>query len=334
MRQETEMRRRDVIAAIVAVVAWPSIACAQRSVAPLVGVIMGIAKTDPDSTERIAALKQRLHNLDWIDGSNLRLEVHWSAGDIAKAEAQAKELVAQKPDVLIAHTLVAAFALRKATAGIPIVFTNVSDANGAGLVQSVSHPGGNITGFSNLEPTIGAKWLQILHEMAPRIRRAAVIYNPATSPIAAPFATAATDAGRDFSVRVSPILVDRPDELEPAISSFASEADGALLFPPDIFTTAHRDIILPAAERYQLPAIYPYSYFVREGGLVSYGTNAVDSFAQAATYVDRILRGAKPADLPVQAPIKYEFVINLKAAKNLGLIIPPNVLDLADDLVQ
>ncbi|MGA8695010.1 MAG: ABC transporter substrate-binding protein [Xanthobacteraceae bacterium] len=295
---------------------------------------MGLAATDSATLQRIAALKHRLEELGWVDGHNLDLAVRGSESKVDKAESQAKELVAWNADVLIAHTLIPALALRKATTSIPIIFTNVSDPDGAGLVQSVAHPGGNVTGFSNLEPTIAAKWLQILHEIAPGITRAAVVYNPEGSPVSAPFATAASEAGPQFSLTVLKLPIQRADELQSTITSFAMESGGALLFPPDIFTAAHRYLILPLTERYKIPAIYPYRYFVDDGGLISYGTNPVDSFAQAATYVDRILRGANPADLPVQAPTKYELVINLKAAKSIGLVIPPNVLDLADDLVQ
>ena len=330
------MRRREFIKLIGggAAASWPPVARGQQATVRRVGVIMGLAETDSAALQRIAALKHRLEELGWVDGHNLDLAVRWSESKTDKAESQAKELVAWNADVLIAHTLRPALALRKATTSIPIIFTNISEPNGAGLVQSVAHPGGNVTGFSNLEPTIGAKWLQILREIAPRIRRAAVLYNPEASPVSAPFATAASEAGPQFSMTVSKLPIHRTDELQSAIISFATEPDGALLFPPDIFTATHRDLILPLTERYKIPAIYPYRYFVDDGGLISYGTNPVDSFAQAATYVDRILRGAKPADLPVQAPTKYELVINLKAAKSIGLVIPPNVLELADDLVQ
>ncbi len=328
------MRRRDFVISAVALAASSRAAWGQPAAVRRVGVIMGVAEADRAAPQRIAGLRQQFGKLGWFEGRNLDLEIRWSASKIDLATSQAKELVAWGPDVLIAHTLMPALALRKATTKIPIVFTNVSDPNGAGLVESVSHPGGNITGFSNLAPTIGAKWLQLLREIDPRIKRAASIYDPEASPVAAAFATVTSEAGPGLSIVVSKLEVSRVEELESAISRFSEEPGSALLFPPDIFTATHRDIIISLAARYKIPTIYPYRFFVDDGGLISYGTNAVDSFAQAATYVDRILHGAKPADLPVQSPTKYELVVNLKAAKAMGLSIPPNVLDLADDVVQ
>jgi putative ABC transport system substrate-binding protein len=225
--------------------------------------------------------------------------------------------------------------LRNATHNIPIVFATVSDPNGTGLVESITHPGGNITGYSNIEPTIGAKWLEILHQIAPRIMRAIFIFNPVSSPISPPFAHAAEMASTIFSTEVDSSPVHEASDLESVIKTTASQAGGSgLIFPPDTFTGTHSKEIIELADHYKLPAIYPYRYFVDDGGLASYGTNAVDSFAQSAGYVDRILRGIKPADLPVQAPTKYELVINLKTAKALGLVVPDRLLATADEVIE
>jgi putative ABC transport system substrate-binding protein len=329
------MQRRQFLGVLGGAAAWPFAAHPEQPERPRrIGVIMGVAESDPIAPDRIAALKQSLSTLGWREGRNIDLAIRWSASDINKATAQAEELIAARPDVLIAHTLMPAKVMRDATHTIPIVFTNVSDPDGAGLVKSVSHPGGNITGFSNLEPSIGSKWLEILHEIAPAVTRVAVPFNPEASPVSAPFGISAASAAAKYSLHVEQLELHSAVDIEPAITRFAGKPGGGLIFPPDIFIATHRDVILELAAHYSIPAIYPYRFFVDDGGLISYGTNAISSFAQAATYVDRILKGANPADLPVQAPTAYELIINLKTATALGLTVQPTLLALADGLIQ
>jgi putative ABC transport system substrate-binding protein len=334
--QFDQLGRRGFITLIGGTAAtWPFAARAQQGERiRRVGVLMGVAETDPAAPARIAGFKQKLAQLGWTENGNVRIDVRWTASDINTALAQAKELVGLQSDVIVAHTLTPARAARDATRTIPIVFTNISDPNGGGLVQSVSRPGGNITGFSNLEPTIGAKLLEILHEIAPRVTRLAVVFNRDISTFAAPFARSAQGAASNFLIAVTAVPVHDPAELKSVIAMLGQEPGGGLLLPPDSFTATHRDIIIKLAAQYKLPAIYVYRYFVDEGGLVSYGTNPVDSFAQSATYVDRILRGAKPGELPIQAPVKFELVINFKTSRALGLEVPPSLLALADEVIE
>jgi putative ABC transport system substrate-binding protein len=329
------MKRREFLGILGSAVAWPLAAQAQQpDRLRRIGVLMGVAESDAIAPDRIAALNKRLNALGWREDHNIELVVRWSASDIDKAKTQAQELIAAHPDVLIAHTVMPAKVLRDATSSIPIIFTNISDPDGAGFVKSISHPGGNITGFSNLDPGIGAKWLELLHEISPDVVRVAILFNSEASPVSAAFGIAAASAAPKFSLQVEQLQLHSPAEIEPAMTRFAGQRGGGLIVPPDIFVATHRDLVLRLAAHYSIPAIYPYRFFVDEGGLISYGTNAIASFAQAATYVDRILRGANPADLPVQAPTAYELVINLKTAKALGLTIPAGVLSIADDVIE
>jgi putative tryptophan/tyrosine transport system substrate-binding protein len=299
-----------------------------------IGVLMGAAKADPISPVRIAGFKQRLQELGWIEGRNLRLDVLWAAGDVDRMRAGAKEIVGLRPDVIVAHTLAPALALQKETRTIPIVFAVVSNPDGAGLVESLTRPGGNITAFTNMEPTMGAKWLQTLKEIAPRVKRVAIMFNPDAAPVVVPFSRSAEEAARTMAVETVASPVHQPAEIEEALTKLGHEPGRGLMLLPDIFTTTHRKLILELAARYSVPAIYPYRYFVDEGGLISYGTDPVGQFTQAGTYVDRILRGAKPGELPVQAPTKFELVINLKTAKALGLDPPMSLLARTDEVIE
>jgi putative ABC transport system substrate-binding protein len=299
-----------------------------------VGVLMGSAEADPISPARIGAFKKKLHELGWIEGRNLRLDVLWTAADVDRVRVAAKKIVGLQPNVIVAHTLLPALTLQKETNTIPIVFAVVSNPDGAGLVGGLTRPGGNITGFTNMEPTMGAKWLQTLKEIAPRIKRIAIMFNPDTAPVVVPFSQSAEAAAHTIGVEAIATPVHRPAEIEEALTKLRHEPGGGLMLLPDIFTTTHRKLILELTARYSLPTIYPYRFYVIEGGLISYGTDPIDQFAQTSMYVDRILRGAKPGELPVQAPTKFELVINLKTATALGLQIPDRLLSLADEVIE
>jgi putative tryptophan/tyrosine transport system substrate-binding protein len=330
------MRRRDFISLLGgAAGAWSVAARAEQSDRKRrVGVLMGIAETDPLSPARIGVFKQRLQQLGWIEGRNLLLNFLWAAGDADRTNALAKEIVGLQPDVIVAHTALPALALQKETNTIPIVFAVVSNPEGAGLVKGLTNPGRNITGFTNMEPTMGAKWLQMLKEIAPRVKRVAIMFSPDASPIVVPFSRASEAAAQAIAVEVVTLPVHQPVEIEEALTKLGHEPGWGLMLLPDIFATSHRKLILELTAHHGLPAIYPYRYFVAEGGLISYGTDSVDQFAQTSTYVDRILRGAKPGELPVQAPTKFELVINLKTAKALGLTVPDKLLVAADEVIE
>ena len=331
------MQRRDFIRFVTGAAAA---ACAipahaqQRERVRRIGVLMGVPETDSVAPQRIAAFKKGLASLGWIEGKNIEIEIVWTASDVERTRRGAEQIIGHQPDVLVAQTLIPALELKRVTKTIPIVFTNVSDPNGAGLVDAITHPGANVTGFSNLEPTIGAKWLELLKEVAPKVSKVSVVFNPQMSPVAQPFAAFAESMASKFQVVVKSSPVLTPAEIETVMANAGEAQDSGLIFPPDIFTATHRKQILGLAARLRLPAVYPYRFYTDDGGLMSYGTNAVDTFGQTATYVDRILRGTKPEDLPVQAPTKFEFVINAKVARTLGLTIPSKLLFTADDVIE
>jgi putative tryptophan/tyrosine transport system substrate-binding protein len=330
------MKRRDFVTLVgSAAAAWPLAARAQRDQRTRgVAVLMGLGESDPAGPPRIVAFKQALADLGWTEGKNIRIDAFWSAGDTGRIKALAKQIVGQQPEVIVAHTAAPALALQKETNSIPIVFNTISDPYGAGLIDSLTRPGSNITGFTNMESTMGAKWLQTLKEIDPLLKRLTVPYNPSTSPISIPFFKSAEAAAAGFSIQTVAAPINDSEELEPIMSALGSEQGNGMMFTPDIFTATHRNQIIALAARYQLPAIYPYRFFVTDGGLISYGTNPIEQFAQSAGYVDRILRGAKPGELPIQAPVKFELIINLKTAKALGLTIPSGVLSIADEVIE
>jgi putative ABC transport system substrate-binding protein len=330
------MRRREFISLLGgSVAAWSGAARAQQGTrARRVGVLMGLAESDSDAQPRVTAFLRQLQELGWTDGGNVRIDYRWTAGDVERARAAAKDLVGLEPDVILGHTTSSVVALRQETRTIPIVFTIVSEPVANRFVESLAHPGGNLTGFTNLEPAVGAKWLEILKEIAPHIARIAIIFNPETTPSAVPFSRSAETAAQKLAVGAVVTAIHEPGDIEPVMSTLGREPGGGLIFPPDAFTAFHRKMIIELAARYRLPAIYPFRYFAADGGLVSYGTNVVDQFRQAAVYVDQILRGTKPGDLPVQQPNKFQLVINLKTAKALGLTIPPTLLATADEVIE
>jgi putative ABC transport system substrate-binding protein len=330
------VRRREFMSLIGgAAAAWPLAARAQQpDKTRRVGVLIGWSESDADAQSNLAAFVQELQQLGWADGRNVRFDYRWANGDINRMRMFAKELVDLQLDVILAITTPVTAALQRETRTTPIVFAIVSDPVGAGFVKGLPRPGGNITGFINVEASLGGKWLQLLKEIAPHVRRVAIMFNPDTAPgggsyFLGPFEAAAKAAA------VEPITTPvRSDaEIEKVITSLGGE-QGGLVLMTDGFITVHRGPIIALAALRNVPAIYAERVSAKDGGLLSYGANYVDIFRRAAAYVDRILRGATPADLPVQAPTKFEFVINAKTAKELGLTVPPNLLVLADEVIE
>jgi putative tryptophan/tyrosine transport system substrate-binding protein len=314
---------------------WPIAAGAQQpDRMRRIDVLMGLVQGDPDAQPRITAFEQALHAQPWSKEHNLRIVYHWGAGDAERAGSLAKEAVEQRPDVIVAHTTPAIIAVQRETHTIPIVFVQVTDPVAAGLVASLARPGGNATGFTNFDASLGGKWLELLKEIAPRTAHVALLYNPEASPFAAYYLRAFEAAGPQLSVQPIATPVRDDHEIEGAITAMGREPGGGLIVAPDIFTATHRQAIISLAARHRVPSVYPFRYWAVDGGLVSYGVDSVDPFQQAAGYVDRILRGEKPGDLPVQRPTKFEFVINLKTAKALGLTIPETLLAIADKVIE
>lgn len=300
-----------------------------------IGVLMGSAESDSEAQLRLVAFEERLAVLGWAEGRNLTFDIRWAAGDVDRAASLAKQLVALRPDVIFANTTPVTAALQQETRTIPIVFTAVSDAVGSGFVQSRARPGGNITGFANLESSMVEKWLQLLKEIAPRVTRVGVIFNPKTAPYAEYYYLPQLIAvAARLGVKTFAAVVGSEIDIENVIARLGREPDGGLIVMTDSYMLVHRKSIIDLTARHKVPAIYYLGAMVDEGGLISYGVDYVDMFRQAAPYVDRILRGAKPADLPVQYPSKFELVINTVTAKALGLTIPQSILVRADRLIQ
>jgi putative ABC transport system substrate-binding protein len=293
---------------------------------------MHVTESDPDGQARLAVLVQGLKELHWGVGHNLRFDIRWGRDDPDRYPRQAAELVAMAPDVLVAPTSYTVAALQRATRSIPIVFVGVIDPVGAGFVSSLAKPGGNTTGFLAFEYTIGAKWLELLKDIAPHVSRAAVLRDPAIASGIGQFA--AIQAAGTVGVDLSVINSQDAAEIERDLAAFASAPNGGLIVTASPFGANHPDVITALAARYKLPAVYPFRYWVRAGGLMSYGSDLVGQSGPAAAYVDRILKGEKPGNLPVQAPTKYELLINLKAAKQIGLEVPPTLLARADEVIE
>ena len=330
-----KMKRREFITLLGGATAvWPLAARAQQRERVLrIGVLTTQPEGDPETRSWVAAFVTRLRELGWADGVNVRIDYRWGGGDGTRMAPLAKELVDLPPDVLLAANYTSAVALRQYTLVIPIVFALVGDPVAAGLVTNLARPEGNITGFSNFEFSIGSKWIEALKEFVPNLRRAAVFFDP-TTPNWPLYVRGIETAAPPLGVRLTPFPVHGPVEIEQAFGTFASEPNGAIMMAPTTAIILHRDKIITLAARHRLPAIYPYRFFVAEGGLMSYGTDVIDQYRQAASYVDRILKGEKPADLPVQLPTKFAFVINLKTAKALGLTVPPTLLARADEVIE
>ncbi len=325
------MQRRELIAAIAAAAAlwhWPASAATERRL----GVLMPFSDGDPAAVRFLATLRQALAELGWRDGANLRIDVRWTEADDARSRAYAKELVAKQPDVILAHG--PAFAhVQEATRTIPLIFMAIADPVGQGFVHSLSHPGGNITGFLLLEFSVGGKFVELLKEIAPKTKRVAVFADPANT--ATPHWWRAIEAAaRNIGIEPQQVLIRNEVELDAAIDAIAQASNGGIIVPPQAFFTVHRSRLIASVARQRLPVVYGLAFLVRDGGLASYGPDLADQYARAAPYVDRILKGAKPSDLPVPAPTKFEFVINLKTAKALGLEIPPALLGRADEVIE
>jgi putative ABC transport system substrate-binding protein len=325
------MRRREFITLLGGAAAgWPLAARAQPERMPRIGVLMPFAKDNPEGQARIAAFLRELQQLGWTDGRNLQIEYRWVTGDLRKA---AIELVTLSPDVILASATPAVAALQQATRTVPIVFAQVADPVSAGFVASLAKPGGNITGFTNIEYGIGAKWLELLKEIAPHVTRVGVIRDPTSTSSIGQFASIES-AAWSFGVEVSPLGGRDAKDIEDTVTEFARGSNGGLISVATPLTVNNRGLIISLAARHRLPATYPYRFPVTEGGLISYGPDSVDPHRQAAGYVDRILKGEKPADLPVQGATKFELAINLKTAKALGLTVPPSLLDRADEVIE
>jgi putative ABC transport system substrate-binding protein len=329
------MRRRQFITLLGgAAAAWPLTVHAQKADRMRrIGVLNNPAADDPDSQARVAAFAQALQELGWIDGRNVRIDYRWSSGDPDRIRRYAAELVALAPDVIVTTGAASAGPLLQATRTVPIVFLSVVDPVGAGFVDSLARPGGNATGFILFEYSISGKWMEVLKQIAPGVTRAAVIRDPAISAGTGQFGVIQSVAS-SFGVEVSPVNLRDAGEIERAITAFARSPNGGLIVTGSALSFVHRDLIITLAARHKLPAVYYRRLFVTGGGLISYGPNLVDEYRHAAGYVDRILKGEKPADLPVQAPTKYELVINLKTAKALGLDVPPTLLARADEVIE
>ena len=326
------MRRREFITLLGAAAAWPLAARAQQP--RKIGVLSGLPEIDPEGQTRIAALQEGLQKLGWTEGRNVLIDVRWGRPEVETMQRLAKELVALRPDLIVTQNTPGTIATLQQTRVIPIIFVNVVDPVGSGLVANFLQPGGNVTGFISLESTIAGKWLELLKEITPSLGRVAFLFNPVTASYAeyylAPFKAAA------LSLAVEAIVAPVADlaALETVIASLAAKPNGGLMIMPDSFLIAHRTALTSLADRYRLPAIYPYRYFTGIGGLLSYGSDQLDNYRRAATYVDRILKGEKPTALPVQAPVKFEMTINLKTAKTLNLEMPPKLVALADEVIE
>jgi putative ABC transport system substrate-binding protein len=332
-----DMRRREFIALLGGAAAWPLAARAQQGerVRRIGALIGGAAETDPESRARVAALREGLAQHGWSEGRNLRIDYRWAGTDPERIRAFATELVATMPDAIFANSTPATTGMLQATRSIPIVFATVSDPVGDGIVAGFARPGGNVTGFTNIEASMGGKWVEILKELAPSVMRVGFLFNPTTAPgggsyFLQPFEAAA----RSFNVQPLATPVEDVAGVEHAVTSLAASANGGLIVNADIFATRNRAAIIAAAARHHVPTIYPFAFFVASGGLVAYGCDVTDLWRRAASYLDRILRGEKPNDLPVQAPTKFELAINLKTAKALGLTVPPTLLARADEVIE
>jgi len=327
------MRRRDFITLLGSAAAvWPVATRAQQSERMRrIGVLMNISADDPEAQSRMTAFVQGLQQSGWTDGRNIRIDTRWAAGDADRYHRYAEELLALAPEVILASATPSVQALQQATRTVPIVFANVGDPVGMGLVESVARPGGNTTGFSAFDLGFGAKWLELLKEIAPRLTRVAVLRDLTIGPAQL---SAIQAVAPSFGVELSPVGVRDADEIERTIAAFAHSSNAGMIVTASTSALIHRRLIVMLAARHRLPAVYSYRYFATTGGLMSYGVNPIDMYRRAASYVDRILRGEKPADLPVQAPTKYELVINLKTAKALDLEVPDRLLARADEVID
>jgi putative ABC transport system substrate-binding protein len=328
------MNRREFIPLLGGTAAWPLAARAQQGDrVRRIGLLRTGDENDPVVKASVSAFTQALAELGWTDGRNVRMDVRSGGGDINRIRAHAQELVGLQPDIIVAGGMAATAALQRETRTIPIVFGSVTAPVASGIVARLDRPGGNITGFANLEASLAGKWLELLSEIAPGLKRAAIMFNPDTGPVSAHMPSFET-AARSLKVASIMAPVQNDVEIEAAITALGREPGGGLVVPPDAFMAVHRERMILAAARNNVPAVYGLSFYARDGGLLSYGSDAVDMWPRAASYVDRILRGEKPGDLPVQLPTKFEMVLNRKTATALGLAVPPSILLRADEVIE
>jgi putative tryptophan/tyrosine transport system substrate-binding protein len=299
-----------------------------------IGVLMAYAESDPAAQAWVAAFREELLKLGWVEGRNIRIDTRWATADVELIQRFAKELVALQPELVVSTSTPSTASLLQQTHTIPIIFTNVSDPVGSGFVASLPRPGGNATGFSTIEGSLGGKWLELLMEIVPRVARVALLFNPATATYAEYYLNPFKAAAASFGVEAIAAPVHDWSEFESVVAAQAREPNGALIIIPDIFTIAHRVEIISLAARHRLPAVYPFRFFAEVGGLLSYGVDLTDNFRRVAIYADRILKGEQPSVLPVQAPVKFELVINLKTAKALGLDVPLFFQQRADEVIE
>jgi putative ABC transport system substrate-binding protein len=327
------MKRREFITLLGGAATLPLAARAQqRDRIRRIGVLMGLVANDPEAQSRVAAFENGLRELGWVNGRNLAIEYRW-AGD-ENVRDHVAELLAMAPDLILANSTPVTTALRGQSGAVPIVFTQVTDPVGQGLVSNLAHPGGNVTGFTSFEFSIGTKWLEALKQTAPRVTRVALVFNPHSAPFADLFLRPVEAAAPSFSVAPIGAAVREPADVDRVFDALARQPNGGLMVLPDISMTNYREAIVALAARHRVPAVYPFRFFAVSGGLMSYGTDSAEIFRRAAGYVDRILKGTSPGELPIQAPTKYELVINLKTAKALGLEVPPTLLARADEVIE
>jgi putative tryptophan/tyrosine transport system substrate-binding protein len=329
-------RRAFIVALAGSILARPLVLRAQQKGRVWrIGLLIGATEeSDPESQSRVAALRQGLAALGWEEGHNLAIDYRFGGGDAARIHAHVAELVNSSPDLIVANTSTVVGALKQATATIPVVFAVVNDPVGQGFVQSLAHPGGNITGFTLLEFEVLGKWMELLKEMAPQVTRARLLFNPRTAPFYTSFLRQLGSIPATLGMELTPAPVESLAQVETVVAALAHEPGGGLISGGDPFTVANRGVIITVAERYRLPAIYQFRQFAADGGLMSYGPDTADIFRRSAAYIDRILKGEKPADLPVQQPTKFEFVVNLRTARALGLNPPPLLLARADEVIE
>jgi putative ABC transport system substrate-binding protein len=331
------MKRREFITLVGSAATWPLAARAQQpSGMRRIGVLLGNAESDPQAQAGVAKFTKALQDLGWNVGRNIAIDYRWAAADLGRMATFAKELVALRPDLIVASTTPVIEALQRETKAIPIVFAVVSDPVGSGFVNSLSRPGGNITGFINVESSLSGKWIELLKEVVPHLSRAALLFNPETAPFFNYFLQPFESAARASAIEPTTALVHATDDIDRIFAELGARQDTGVVVLVDVFTAKRStlDVIISAAARNRVPTIYPYRYMVAAGGLVSYGVDNADLFRRAADYVDRILKGAKPADLPVQLPTVFELAVNLKTAKSLGITIPGTVIARADEVIE
>jgi putative tryptophan/tyrosine transport system substrate-binding protein len=326
------VRRREVIAGVSSAMAWPIIARAQPDRSRLIGVLMSFAESDAAAQADVTAFRGELAKLGWTEGNNLRIELRWTASDPDKMKTFAKELVDLRPDAILSQSTPMTAALVRETQTIPIVVVVVSDPIGSGFATSLARPGGNVTGLAAFEPALSGKWVELLKEIAPRTERMVLLFNPATTPPIESSLPSIRAAASSLGIQVSVAPVHAKDGIEGVIAAQAH--DGGLIAMPDNFNVLNRELIIALAARYGVPTIYYDRIFSESGGLISYGSDFTEQFRQAAGYIDRVLKGAKPADLPIQTPTKFELIINLKTAKALGITVPPLMLGRADNVIE